>query len=271
VTQQNQVPFDEQAALAELEKLQAAIQSARRQRLQANDQFDTFVRKIRETRVGEPPVLVRAGERSRSAAADAAAAVSPGTPPLAPVLRGAETAAAGSEAEPPVFAPARAHDEAPGTIAFQPAAGSARPAWWRPAAAAASVLALVLLAFLFLRGGDDAPVEQAGAPAPATTPSQAAAPAQAPPPVAAAPQPDAPVQIRLETIRPSWMRVIVDGEKVAEREFPAGQELRYSASREINVRAGDGGAVRVSVRGGQPSIFGKDGFPLTRTFRPAER
>jgi hypothetical protein len=37
------------------------------------------------------------------------------------------------------------------------------------------------------------------------------------------------------------------------------------------VRAGDGGAVRVSVRGGEPSTFGKDGFPLTRTFRPAER
>jgi hypothetical protein len=268
VNQQNPVPFDEKAALAELEKLQAAIQSARRQRLQANDEFDTFVRKIREVPAGEPPHLVRAGERARTAAGGSTAS---GPPRLAPVLRGAESAAGGGEADQSAVAPAPAHGDAAGAFAFDAPPARGRAAGWRGAAAAAAVLAVVLLAFIFLRGGPDPAVEPAAAPAPAATASPAAAPPPAPAPGAAAPQPEAPVQIRLETVRPSWMRVIVDGEKVAEREFPAGQELRYSASREINVRAGDGGAVRVSVRGGEPSTFGKDGFPLTRTFRPAER
>jgi hypothetical protein len=37
-------PFDEQAALAELERLQRELEEARRRRRQANDAFDSFLR-----------------------------------------------------------------------------------------------------------------------------------------------------------------------------------------------------------------------------------
>jgi hypothetical protein len=64
------------------------------------------------------------------------------------------------------------------------------------------------------------------------------------------------------------MRVIVDGQKVAEREYPAGQTLTFDADKAVVVRAGDAGAVRVKVGGKEQGTVGVTGQPITRVFTP---
>jgi hypothetical protein len=70
----------------------------------------------------------------------------------------------------------------------------------------------------------------------------------------------------LVTSRHVWVRVTVDGERVLERELPPGARIPLSARQEIVVRAGDAGAVRVSVRGRDEGPVGGDGQVVTRAF-----
>ena len=50
----------------------------------------------------------------------------------------------------------------------------------------------------------------------------------------------------LETIRPVWLRVIVDGVRAFEGELPAGEKLAVEGDRAVVVRAGDAGGVRAT-------------------------
>ncbi|CAN5540542.1 hypothetical protein BH23ACI1_BH23ACI1_23350 [soil metagenome] len=86
-----------------------------------------------------------------------------------------------------------------------------------------------------------------------------AGPAQA----AAVPSPDA---AELTTIRRVWMRVLVDGERVLEREVPAETRVPLTAGKTIVVRTGDGGAVRFSIGGQDQGFLGREGEVVTRTF-----
>jgi hypothetical protein len=257
VTQPDGSTFDEQAALAELERLQAAIQAARRQRLQVNDEFDTFVRTMRQ----QPPAdvaqtrSVRSSDRPRIVPGPIASSAPEGASMPAPaVAAAAMTWSSPAETE----RPRDAHAASPPSRLL----GRLRPRQIAVVAVALAVFAIIVL--LSRSPGRE--------PASGTPPSQSAGTGSTPAPPTAAPAPaesPAPVQIELTTIRPAWMRVIVDGERIVEREVPAGQQLRYSANREITVRAGDAGAVRLRVAGGEPAPLGRDGFPVTRTFRPA--
>jgi hypothetical protein len=65
------------------------------------------------------------------------------------------------------------------------------------------------------------------------------------------------------------MRVTVDDNKTLERQVPAGQHIPLEADRVIAVRAGDAGAVRVTVDGRDLGILGADGQVVTRTFTPS--
>jgi hypothetical protein len=82
------------------------------------------------------------------------------------------------------------------------------------------------------------------------------------------PLPDArsPVSIGLAARRTAWIRITADGRVTAERTFKAGETQLISASREVSIRAGDAGAVTVSVGGRQPVAFGREGEVLTRKF-----
>ena len=74
------------------------------------------------------------------------------------------------------------------------------------------------------------------------------------------------------TIRLVWMRVIVDGQRVVEREVPAGTRLPLKAEKTIVIRTGDAGAVRLTLRGQEPAFLGKEGEVVTRSFSvPARR
>ena len=74
-----------------------------------------------------------------------------------------------------------------------------------------------------------------------------------------------PPQAEVTTIRRVWMRVTVDGERVVEREVAEGTKIPLNGS-QIVIRAGDAGAVRVSIAGKDQGVFGPAGQVATRTF-----
>lgn len=87
---------------------------------------------------------------------------------------------------------------------------------------------------------------------------------------AVAPTPP-PFVIELTTTRQVWLRVTVDGERRFERMIPPGERFMFEAARDVVVRAGDAGAVGVSVGGGPVAPLGGDGQVVTRSFRPEAR
>jgi len=82
------------------------------------------------------------------------------------------------------------------------------------------------------------------------------------------PIPDArsPLTIALAARRTAWLRVTADGRVTAERTFKAGETQLINATREVSIRAGDAGAVTVSVGGREPVALGREGEVLTRKF-----
>jgi hypothetical protein len=68
------------------------------------------------------------------------------------------------------------------------------------------------------------------------------------------------------TTRRVWMRVLVDGERVLEREVPADRRVPLSPQYTIVIRTGDAGAVRLSIRGEDQGFLGREGEVLTRSF-----
>jgi uncharacterized protein DUF4115 len=139
-----------------------------------------------------------------------------------------------------------------------------RRIWW-VALAAAAVVGGVWAAMTF---GRRPPESDATTAAPAAVPRSAQT-AAAPPtatPDAPAAVPARAIRVTLDTIRPVWMRVIVDGTRAVEREVPAGEHLAFEADTRILVRAGDGGGVRASFNGEDRGPLGKDGWPITVPF-----
>jgi hypothetical protein len=131
---------------------------------------------------------------------------------------------------------------------------------------AAMVVLLASVAAVFVwRGRQSGPAEAPGAvgdPPPART-----SPAPPPPqPPARDPVPTPGFRAELTTARPVWVRVVVDGERRIERELPAGQKIPLTAREMIAVRAGDAGAVRLSINGEDQGPVGQDGAVATRTF-----
>jgi hypothetical protein len=141
-----------------------------------------------------------------------------------------------------------------------------RRLWWL-ATAAAVVLAGAWVAMTYWPRSEV--VTEAAPPAAAPSPT-AAATAAAPAPEAAAPAaaPRA-VHVVLETIRPVWMRVVVDGRRAIEREVAAGEHLAFEGDGAIVVRVGDAGGVRATFNGDDRGALGRDGLPLTVSFPTA--
>jgi cytoskeleton protein RodZ len=251
-------PFDEQAALAELERLAEKIQTSRRQRAQAVEEFDAFVRGFRIERRLES---IRAAEAAMSAAASAPEETSPAAPPFIPLV-----AQSIATAEP--IAPVRSDVQTTSDVRSPKTFDDPRIRW------AIAFVTVVVLGVLVLRpwrsaapavpssSSAQAPVASTSAPAtPQASQSRAADPV---PPVPAAP-PRA-LNLELVTIRPVWTRVTVDDKRTIEREIPGGQRLPFGADRSISIRAGDAGAIRVIVDGKDLGILGKDGQIANRSF-----
>jgi hypothetical protein len=72
--------------------------------------------------------------------------------------------------------------------------------------------------------------------------------------------------VDVETRRSVWMLKIIDGVAGQGRIVAAGERNKISADRNVSIRAGDAGAVLVSVNGGMPQPLGRDGEVITRRF-----
>ena len=262
-TGNTQPPFDEDAALAELEKLREGIEAARRRREQKVEEFETWMRETRNTaRVDRIATIEQelAGEQP----AAAARAANRGTDPAA--QSSASTAAPAASSTPQwsrldeTF-PFEAQRERTGEGLAR------RPLFY--AGVAVLIVAGLLLGQMWRNTPSTAPQARRTAQTTPVSPNAAPAPqTPAPPANAQAPPagPRKPIEIELTTTRPVWMRVTVDGERRVEREVPSGQRMTFGADRAIALRVGDGGGVRLSVGGKDQGLLGRDGQIAVRSF-----
>jgi len=265
-TENTRPPFNESAALEALERLREQIRQARSRREQKVEEFDAWVRATRA-----------ASQAERLAALEKPA---PAEPIAAGAARAADRAtesvhqSAGYAAAPAVrdSDPWRSFESEYAAVS----AGKKPPAYldWTRMRYAAGAAAVIIGALVFTRSWRQGPAgEQPAAPPAARSAPQPSA-TGSPSAAAGAPRgqlPPAarrPLEIELTTVRPVWMRVIVDGERRVEREVPAGQRLTFGADRAIVLRAGDGGGVRLSVGGRDLGPLGRDGQIAVRTLTP---
>ena len=78
--------------------------------------------------------------------------------------------------------------------------------------------------------------------------------------------PSSGLSLLVEARRSSWLRTTIDGESDSGRTLDQGETFRITAQRSVSLRAGDAGAVFVSVNNGAASPLGAAGQPVTRQF-----
>ncbi len=74
------------------------------------------------------------------------------------------------------------------------------------------------------------------------------------------------LRLIVEARRPVWVRKTIDGRADDGRMVGAGERTEIVAAREVSIRAGDAGAVFVSVNGAAAEPLGPDGAVVTRSF-----
>jgi hypothetical protein len=300
VSDNDQPPFSEAAALRELEELQREIEQFRVRRKDANDAFDQFLRSFDRSPAQPPAPTSRVAERvepddttivrplpSPSQAPALDDWPPPDPPPVvepalalrasAPQATESATAIAAFPTESDVRAvneaAMSAEAAAEKTLPRQPpvvpaALTSARPrrsGRIPPAIGLVAVLAAGAAAFFVWRmTGSDPP-----APTGATTAGAPVSRAQQPPAPSAAPSAPAVPAAEVSTLRRVWVRVMVDGQKVIERELPADARIPLTPTSQVVVRAGDAGAVRVAIAGKDQGPVGRDGEVATKSFTVA--
>ena len=169
---------------------------------------------------------------------------------------------AGGSSEPIVVAPA-----IPAALRSEPPRQRSPRRLPRMAGVAILVGGAAILAWRVRAPGSSSVPPAAGNPPAVQAPAPAAQSAANPQAAAAGTG----LQAELTTLRPVWVRVVVDGEKRIERELAAGQKIPLSARETIVVRAGDAGALRVTVAGKDQGPLGPDGAVATRTFSQPRR
>ena len=251
-------PFNEDAALAELERLRQAIMAARRERQQKSDEFDAFVQGFRKPLPVPPPVEPQEPLPRRPSVpvetVPPAVVASPPSDELPAVAPPSDTSPVAEIASP---------------VAAKASARRALRVRW-PIAVGATVGVIALGVFATRSRNQAPPIEpvnpitdspRAAAPEPAdTSPAPAAQePAPAAQPISRA------VTLELKTLQSVWMRVVVDGEKKSEGMVPGGESLHFGADESIVIRVGNGGAV-VIKSGDRETPFGAADQPVTRKF-----
>jgi hypothetical protein len=322
VTENEQQPFSEDAALRELEELQQKIEASRVRRKEANEAFDRFLHSFERLPAPSPPppppvrppepevqYLLQPppapiprdvpGAPVAPTAAPVQNPIAPSAVMLPPFPEPPARAPASIEAPPPAFPPELPSDSpdaldlddwdrtsASGVDAFPQESSTGTSAARGPfqiesravpaalsmtgrsgkrippaAAVGVAVLLIAAIAFFALRGNGDetAPTDRVAAEPPAAAPPPAAQPA--PPTVDMPPQ-----RAEISTLRQVWIRVMVDGQKVIERELPPNTHIPLNPVSQFVVRAGDAGAVRVAIEGKDQGPVGVDGQPATKRF-----
>jgi hypothetical protein len=258
-------PFDEQAALEELQRLRDAIEESRRRRSQSSDAFEAFVRSFR-TPTASPaaPTIDTVEHQPRKDLQPPSLPVEQPTP----VEQRAPVEERGSIEEPkPV------EDHAPTPAVPSASASKRRTGAFVPRAlggAAILLASVVLLMRPWKAVRSETSSSSSTGPAPTTASAPATTtPAPAPAPAAEAAAPAArahALEAELNIQRRVWVRVLVDGQRTIERELPAGTRIPLQADRAIVIRAGDAGALRLTINGVDRGPLGKDAEIVTRTF-----
>lgn len=288
--------WDEAAALEELERLQRGIEEWRRRRNDVQAEFERFVRGFRRTgqaqeagsaSLSEGPRIPPPVNGAVSASVPPAAIVTPGaattagaTPIIVAPTPGSTEAATptlaseASLASIPTAAPAsKKLSRSPGGgVATELEAWLASQSWQRSRVmAGAGAVALVIVTGALLIGPaqnpPDEPSRSGPQSAPSSTPpaSQRSVPPSQPAASFSDPGPPPSEIVALERV---WVRVVVDGTREVERELEAGERVPLAAGRTSVVRAGNAGAVRVTINGEDRGTLGPEGEPITRTLRP---
>ncbi len=166
---------------------------------------------------------------------------------------------------PVVHQPARS-----ATIDPTPSSWPNRVSWVVPAALVGLAAMLVVA---IARGG----IESDGAAAATPPPAIASLPSAPPPaPVGTSGSPPAPASPLTMTIvadRECWVTASVDGKRELYQLLKPGAEHTLRGAREMTIRVGDAGAVRIGINGKTPEKFGSDGAIRSAKFTPesAER
>jgi hypothetical protein len=72
------------------------------------------------------------------------------------------------------------------------------------------------------------------------------------------------VRVEVKAVRHVWLRAEVDGRELVARLVRAGENFEFKGANDVVLRAGDAGALLMSVDGGAPAAFGGAGAVLTR-------
>ena len=97
---------------------------------------------------------------------------------------------------------------------------------------------------------------------PAASPESSAAASAAPAPTTSASN----LSLLVEARRSAWLRTTVDGEADTGRMLAQGETFRINAKKSVSLRAGDAGAVFVSVNNAEAVPLGRAGQVITRQF-----
>jgi hypothetical protein len=141
----------------------------------------------------------------------------------------------------------------------RPPGWSERLPWGRFAAAAAIILVIVGSAYAYL----SRPTRDAAPDVPATSSSQTAPTDEVP--VATT---GSSVTVGVNAVAPCWLSLAVDGETSKMRLLPRGESFVLQAEREVTLRAGDGGALRLTINGHPARPLGGPGEPVTTSITP---
>jgi hypothetical protein len=257
-----QLPWDEGAALEELERLQRGIHEWRSRRKDVQTEFDRFVRGFRTP--AQTPEPGRAASERPAVTIDASRLAeypSENAPP-APLPVALPTVDAPAA---PVLIPLVAQ---PASGVSKTTAGNHRSRAIWLGAAVAVVLAGFVVKQSWFGAADEPPVARASATTATAAPAPVATRPAANQPVSAAPPSAAPsAASEIVAVRGVWVRVVVDGVKAVERELRAGERVPLAAGRTAVIRAGDAGSLRLTIDGQDRGTLGPEGEVITRTIR----
>ena len=265
-------PFDERAALEEIEQARQEIERYQALRQEVIDEFDRFLKSFKRP---EPPAMAAVPTPPGPAPIEPPRVVPPIAVPIAqPIVQPIVEPIA--HTPPPETAPAWTPEAAldlmepppepePGVvIAASPPPRQSRTMTWLVAGGVLAILSVGGYAWT-TRGGRS---ETSNSLQP-DTPTNAPIPAPEPPaPAATAPAAPAPSPFDsvLVTTDPVWVRVIADGETIIERELAANTRIPIKAEKTIRIRTGNAGAVKLIMGGVDRGPLGREGEVITRTF-----
>jgi hypothetical protein len=273
---ENDAPWDERAALEELERLKRGIEEWRQRRKEVQAEFDRFVRGFRtmppEREILDPPAVSSAVGKTDLALGETLAADSASPAPTAPLT----SLAIPPIVKDPAISPS---DPDPSTAPpYSPIVTTAvndgepsreqRTRRTQVIAVTGGLAVVIAAGALLMRtwGGKPDGSSNASKQSAAGRATQVPRPTAPSAPTPNAVVPDAP-RSEITALRHVWVRVIVDGTREVEREMQAGERIPLRAGRTTVIRAGNAGAVRVTINGEDRGTLGPEGEVVTRTLQ----